>query len=173
MEEHVLSITRFVNHLLGPLALSLLHALHVAPSDPELPIPEHVVMGMLVVLVGTLLALLVKSKLSVAKPGGAQQHDGSLAGSHCPSLGEYIRQRHDLRIVSCNFCRSSCMGLGKIADMGLHPRNLASNDSGGLYWAAYIRVANSDLCVYGAACGVHRDGNRRRALIKFCTAASA
>ncbi|SRR6266404_4049709 len=73
MEEHVLSITRFVNHLLGPLALSLLHALHVAPSDPELPIPEHVVMGMLVVLVGTLLALLVKSKLSVDKPGVAQQ----------------------------------------------------------------------------------------------------
>lgn len=73
MEEHVLGITRFVNHLLGPLAAALLSKLHIAPTDPELPIPQHVAMGMLVVVVGTVLALILKSRLSVEKPGAFQQ----------------------------------------------------------------------------------------------------
>jgi F-type H+-transporting ATPase subunit a len=73
MEEHVLGITRFVNHLLGPLAAALLAKLHIAPSDPELPIPQHVVMGMLVVLLGTVVALILKARLSVEKPGALQQ----------------------------------------------------------------------------------------------------
>ena len=73
MEEHVLGITRFVNHLLGPLAAALLSKLHVTPTDPELPVPQHVVMGVLVVLVGTALALILKSRLSVEKPGAFQQ----------------------------------------------------------------------------------------------------
>jgi F-type H+-transporting ATPase subunit a len=73
MEEHVLGITMFVNHLLGPLVLSLLHALHLTPKDPELPIPQHVVMGMVVLLIGTLLALFLRSRLSVGKPGATQQ----------------------------------------------------------------------------------------------------
>ena len=73
MEEHVLGITRFVNHILGPLASALLAKLHIAPNEPELPIPQHVVMGMLVVLIGTLFAVIVKSRLSVEKPGALQQ----------------------------------------------------------------------------------------------------
>src|SRR5260221_6185404 len=73
MEEHVLGITRFVNHLLGPLAAALLSKLHVTATDPALPIPQHVVMGMLVVLIGTVLALILKSRLSVEKPGAFQQ----------------------------------------------------------------------------------------------------
>ena len=73
MEEHVLWITRLVNHYLGPLATALLSKLHIAPTHPELPIPQHVVMGILVVLFGTLLALVIKSRLSVEKPGALQQ----------------------------------------------------------------------------------------------------
>lgn len=73
MEEHVLGITKFVNHLLGPLAAALLHALHILPDNPELPIPQHVVMAALVVLLGTLLALVVRSRLSVEMPGATQQ----------------------------------------------------------------------------------------------------
>jgi F-type H+-transporting ATPase subunit a len=73
MEEHVLGITRFVNHLLGPLAAALLLKMHIAPTDPELPIPQHVVMAMLVVLIGTVLALILKARLSVEKPGAFQQ----------------------------------------------------------------------------------------------------
>jgi F-type H+-transporting ATPase subunit a len=73
MEEHILGITRFVNHLLGPLAVSLLHAFGLTPAHPESPIPQHVVLGVLVVLLGTVLALILRARLSVEKPGTMQQ----------------------------------------------------------------------------------------------------
>jgi F-type H+-transporting ATPase subunit a len=62
-----------VNHYLGGAALALLSALHIRPTNPELPIPEHVVMGLLVLLVGTIFALWVRSRLSVERPGASQQ----------------------------------------------------------------------------------------------------
>ncbi len=73
MEEHISGITRFVNHLLGPLVLSLLHTLRITPSNPELPIPQHVVMGVVVLLLGTLIALFLRSRLSAERPGATQQ----------------------------------------------------------------------------------------------------
>src|SRR5215471_6954519 len=73
MEEHIFGLTKFVNHLLGPLALSLLHALHIAPDNPDLPIPQHVVMGLVVVTVGTLLSLFLRARLSAERPGATQQ----------------------------------------------------------------------------------------------------
>src|SRR6266446_4835914 len=73
MEEHILGITTLVNHLLGPLVLSLLNALHITPDHPELPIPQHVVMGLVVLVIGTLVALFLRSRLSVEKPGAGQQ----------------------------------------------------------------------------------------------------
>lgn len=73
MEEHVLGITRFVNHLLGPLVISLLHALHITPENPKLPIPQHIVMGIVVVVIGTVLCLFLRSRLSAEKPGATQQ----------------------------------------------------------------------------------------------------
>jgi F-type H+-transporting ATPase subunit a len=73
MEEHIKQLTYWVNHLLGPFALWLLHALHIQPSDYELPIPEYVVMSLAVLVVGTILALLLRSRLSVERPGMFQQ----------------------------------------------------------------------------------------------------
>ena len=73
MAEHVTGLTQFVNHYLAPFALALLSWLHVTPENPETPIPEHVVMGFLVLIVGTILALLLRSRLSVERPGGFQQ----------------------------------------------------------------------------------------------------
>src|SRR5260370_9763932 len=73
MEERVLGITKFVNQFLGPLALSLLHALHITPENPELPIPQHVVMGLVVLLIGSLFALLLRSRLSLENPDATQQ----------------------------------------------------------------------------------------------------
>jgi F-type H+-transporting ATPase subunit a len=73
MEQHVSWITQVVNHYLGGVALALLSALHIRPDHPDMPIPEHVCMGLLVVVVGILLALLVRSRLSVERPGAAQQ----------------------------------------------------------------------------------------------------
>src|SRR5882757_6280383 len=73
MVEQVTWLTQFVNHLFGRFVLSLLSALHLQPSNPELPIPEHVVMAIVVLLVGTTLALVLRSRLSVEKPGAMQQ----------------------------------------------------------------------------------------------------
>jgi F-type H+-transporting ATPase subunit a len=71
--EHVSWLTRFVNHYLGGLALSLDSALHIKPADHEYPIPEHVVMALAVLVIGTILALWVRSRLSVERPGASQQ----------------------------------------------------------------------------------------------------
>jgi len=73
MEEHVLGITKLVNHLLGPLVLSVLHALRITPDNPELPVPQHVVMGLVVLVIATFVALFLRSRLSVEKPVATQQ----------------------------------------------------------------------------------------------------
>jgi F-type H+-transporting ATPase subunit a len=73
MGEHASWITQLVNHYFGGAALALLSRLHISPSNPELPIPEHVVMALLVLVVGTLLAVVVRSRLSVERPGASQQ----------------------------------------------------------------------------------------------------
>jgi F-type H+-transporting ATPase subunit a len=73
MKEHVSWLTQFVNHHLGGVAFALLHALHIQPSHPALPIPEHVVMTMMVFLIGALGTLWLRPRLSVDNPGGAQQ----------------------------------------------------------------------------------------------------
>jgi F-type H+-transporting ATPase subunit a len=73
MEEHVSWLTQFVNHYFGGAAFALLHALHIQPSHPDLPIPEHVVMCLMVFVIGAIGSLLLRSRLSVDNPGGAQQ----------------------------------------------------------------------------------------------------
>jgi F-type H+-transporting ATPase subunit a len=73
MTEHVTGLTQFVNHYLGQFALVLLSWLHISPENPDTPIPEHVVMGVVVLFIGTLLALLLRSRLSVERPGAMQQ----------------------------------------------------------------------------------------------------
>jgi F-type H+-transporting ATPase subunit a len=73
MVEHVSELTRLVNLYLGPYALALLSFLHIQPRHPNRPIPEHVVMCVVVLLAGTVLALFLRSRLSVEKPGASQQ----------------------------------------------------------------------------------------------------
>jgi F-type H+-transporting ATPase subunit a len=73
MEEHISYFTLLVNRFLGPLALQLLHALRIQPENYDAPIPEYVVMSFLVLVVGTVLALLLRSRLSVDRPGAFQQ----------------------------------------------------------------------------------------------------
>jgi F-type H+-transporting ATPase subunit a len=73
MVEHVSELTKLVNLYLGPYALALLSFLHIQPRHPNRPIPEHVVMCVVVLLAGTLLALFLRSRLSVEKPGASQQ----------------------------------------------------------------------------------------------------
>src|SRR5712691_12461979 len=73
MTEHVTALTHLVNHYLAPFALVLLSWLQVTPENPETPIPEHVVMGFVALILGTFLALFLRSRLSVEKPGATQQ----------------------------------------------------------------------------------------------------
>ena len=73
MEHHVSAITHFVNHYLGHFALALLALFHIQPTDPDLPIPEHVVMALLVLVLGTLFAAFLRTRLSVSRPGATQQ----------------------------------------------------------------------------------------------------
>jgi len=73
MAEQVTFVTQFVNHIFGRFAVGLLAALHIKPANPELPIPEHVVMALVVLVVGTVLALILRARLSIEKPGGFQQ----------------------------------------------------------------------------------------------------
>ena len=54
MAEHVTWLTQLVNHVFGHAALALLAALHIQPSNTELPIPEHVVMAVVAVILGTI-----------------------------------------------------------------------------------------------------------------------
>lgn len=73
MEHHVSELTQFVNHYLGQFALALFNVLHIKPTNPEMPIPESTVMALLVLVVCTLLALFLRTRLSVEKPGATQQ----------------------------------------------------------------------------------------------------
>jgi len=73
MEEHLSPITYLANKYLGHFVLAILNALHITVKDPELPIPQAFVMAVLVVLIVTMLALIVRSQLSVEKPGAMQQ----------------------------------------------------------------------------------------------------
>jgi F-type H+-transporting ATPase subunit a len=73
MEEQIKLITDWVNHLLAPFALQLLHTLGIQPADYDRPIPQYVVMSVLVLLLGTILALILRSHLSVERPGAFQQ----------------------------------------------------------------------------------------------------
>lgn len=73
MEEHISRLTVWFNHLFGPLALRILHAIHIQPADYETPIPEYVVMSLVVLVVGTILVLILRTRLSVERPGAMQQ----------------------------------------------------------------------------------------------------
>jgi F-type H+-transporting ATPase subunit a len=73
MEEHVSQITLWFNHIFAPMALQLLHALHIQPKEYETPIPEYVVMSLIVFVLCTVLALIVRARLSVERPGALQQ----------------------------------------------------------------------------------------------------
>ena len=73
MEEQVLGVTKLVNALLGKPALALLAALHIHPENAEYPIPNHIAMELVVLLIAIVFFTWLKGRLSVDNPGGAQQ----------------------------------------------------------------------------------------------------
>jgi len=73
MEEHILGITKLVNFLVGKPVAALLAALHIQPSNPDYPIPNHVAMEILVLILAGLFFVWLKGRLSIEKPGAVQQ----------------------------------------------------------------------------------------------------
>jgi F-type H+-transporting ATPase subunit a len=80
MQEHPLWIVEAVNAVLGKPVAALLGALGFHVEGPEV-IPPHIVMTMLIVAVITVVCLVMKSRLSVDRPGKFQilLEDGVLA----------------------------------------------------------------------------------------------
>jgi F-type H+-transporting ATPase subunit a len=73
MEEHILGITKLVNALLGRPALALLNAVHIQPSNPQYPIPNHIAMELLVFVLAIVFFSWLKGRLSIENPSGIQQ----------------------------------------------------------------------------------------------------
>jgi len=67
-----LPFTALLNKIFGPIALALLHALHVQPDHAEAPISNSVAMEILVFLVLVVFFFAVRARLSVDKPGALQ-----------------------------------------------------------------------------------------------------
>lgn len=69
---HQLLITELLNKLLATPVTGLLQTLGIHVAHPDAPIPNHVAMQILLVLLLTALFLAVRSQLSVENPGGLQ-----------------------------------------------------------------------------------------------------
>jgi len=64
--------TAFLNHLFAGPVTGLLRVLHIEPKYANAPIPNSVAMELLVFLFLVVVFLLVRSRLSVDRPGGLQ-----------------------------------------------------------------------------------------------------
>ena len=73
MEEQILWVTHLVNRLLGAPALALLDALHIQPENRANPIPNHIVMELVVLLLSAIFFLWFRRRISVESPGPTQQ----------------------------------------------------------------------------------------------------
>jgi F-type H+-transporting ATPase subunit a len=73
MTEQVNWLTAVLNKWFGSAALALLGALHISPNDRALPIPNYVAMDLAVFVGGVLFFLWLKPRISVDRPGAAQQ----------------------------------------------------------------------------------------------------
>jgi len=75
-----LPLTALLNKYFGGLALALLRALHLQPKHPEMPITNFVAMQILVFLFLVVFFVIVRSRLSVEKPGALQHLVEGLRG---------------------------------------------------------------------------------------------
>jgi len=110
--EPLLPFTALLNRLFAAPVTALLHSLGITVKHPSEPIPNYVAMQILVALLLVLLFLIVRSRLSVEKPGGLQHIMESLDGFVSDSSHEIIGHDYEryvpyisilgLFIISCN-----------------------------------------------------------------------
>jgi len=110
--EPLLPFTALLNRLFAAPVTALLHTLGIRVLHPKEPIPNYVAMQVLVALLLVLLFLIVRSRLSVEKPGGLQHMMEGLNGFVSDSCHEIIGHDYEryvpyisilgLFIISCN-----------------------------------------------------------------------
>jgi F-type H+-transporting ATPase subunit a len=110
--EPLLPFTALLNRFFAAPVAALLHTLGIPVKHPSEPIPNYVAMQILVALLLVLLFLIVRSRLSVEKPGGLQHTMESLDGFVSDSCHEIIGHDYQryvpyisilgLFIISCN-----------------------------------------------------------------------
>ena len=79
MGERLLWVTIAVNHLLGKPVSALLEALHIHPANPEYPIPNHVVLQIVVFALAAVFFLWLKG----ANFGGPPRRHAASAWKRC------------------------------------------------------------------------------------------
>src|SRR5438046_7644575 len=99
--------TEILNHLFAGPVTGLLRALHVQPQNPEAPITNAVAMQFLVFVSLVVLFALVRSRLSVDRPG-ALQHvfegaHGFLEGQSPAIIGHHSEGYTALLVASALF----------------------------------------------------------------------
>jgi F-type H+-transporting ATPase subunit a len=95
MHEHLNWFTLLVNRAFGGAANSLLAALHIHPNDPVHPIPNFVAASLAVCILAALFFLWLRPRISVDRPGAAQQVMEALLTN---SMGVGIRDLLDENI---------------------------------------------------------------------------
>jgi F-type H+-transporting ATPase subunit a len=70
--HHSLWIVEIFNKIFGPLVLAVSQSLGYTFADPAKPIPDHIVMCVVIVLLFAALGLFLRSRLSVDRPGKLQ-----------------------------------------------------------------------------------------------------
>lgn len=110
--EPLLPFTALLNRLFATPVTALLHTLGIPVKHPHASIPNYVAMQILVALLLVLLFLIVRSRLSVEKPGGLQHMMEGLYGFVGDSCHEIIGHDYEryvpyisilgLFIISCN-----------------------------------------------------------------------
>jgi F-type H+-transporting ATPase subunit a len=73
MNEPLNWFTILLNNWFGSAANALLKAVHVAPADPNHPIPNFVAATLAVAIVAALFFLWLRPRISADRPGGTQQ----------------------------------------------------------------------------------------------------
>jgi len=88
--EPQLWFTALLNGVLAAPVSALLTALGFPPESPAHPIPNHVAMQILAVLVLMILMAVARSRLSVDKPGGLQQFFEMITGAIGEQLDDIV-----------------------------------------------------------------------------------
>jgi F-type H+-transporting ATPase subunit a len=73
MQPHQHWSAALLNHWFGTSVSHALALIGIHVQDPANPIPAHISMGIVVLLISVILALILRSRISVDKPGAAQQ----------------------------------------------------------------------------------------------------